>query len=134
MNLLFRLARTSLGGALVGWAIRNMSFLIPGEPLHETEHLLAFFHPSPSYLTHVLILPKRRYQSLMELDPQHKDFLADLYSCVQTLVRQLELEQSGYRFIVNGGNAQEVQQLHFHLISVEEPLETNKHSDQGEKP
>ena len=37
----------------------------------------------------------------------------------QAVICQLNLEESGYRLIVNGGAYQEVELLHFHLISEE---------------
>jgi len=94
-----------------------MSFLIPGGTLHETETLVAFNHPSPSYPTHILIVPKKRYPSLMQLDSGDTQFMQDLISCVQALVREMSLEDNGYRLVVNGGEAQEVDHLHFHLIA-----------------
>lgn len=38
-------------------------------------------------------------------------------STVQLLVHRYDLEEKGYRLIVNGGQYQEVPHLHFHLIS-----------------
>jgi histidine triad (HIT) family protein len=116
-KLLYSVARTSLGSVLFGWVVRTMSFLIPGETLHETELLVAFDHPSPSYPSHILIVPKKKYASLMQLDSDDTQFMQDLITCVQTLVRELGLEDERYRLVVNGGKAQEVDHLHFHLIA-----------------
>jgi diadenosine tetraphosphate (Ap4A) HIT family hydrolase len=92
-----------------------MSFLIPVNRLRETSSLLAFHHPSPSYKFHVLIVPKRQTNSLKDLDPQDTAFLSDLYSTVQSLVNEFQL--NAYRLIVNGGEYQDFPHLHFHLIS-----------------
>ena len=92
-----------------------MSFAIPIKRLRETETLLAFYHPKPSYQFHVLLLPKSAVTSLQEFDPKDSVFLADLYSTVQSLVDEFHL--SAYRLIVNGGDYQDFPQLHFHLIS-----------------
>jgi len=55
---------------------------------------------------------------LNELDPdQDRDFLGDLYSTVQKLVKQFNLNEDGYRLIVNGGKFQDFPYLHFHLIA-----------------
>jgi diadenosine tetraphosphate (Ap4A) HIT family hydrolase len=53
----------------------------------------------------------------MELSATDLDFYADLVQTVQSLVAEFDLEKGGYRLVVNGGDYQEVQQLHFHLIS-----------------
>jgi histidine triad (HIT) family protein len=116
-KLLYSIAKTSLGGSLVGWAIRNMPFVIPADRLYETDTLLAFNHPAPSYSTHILIVPKKNYSSLLDLDPGDAAFLKDLIECTQDLVRELKLETEGYRLIVNGGSVQDVMHLHFHLVS-----------------
>ncbi|MCC6499230.1 MAG: HIT domain-containing protein [Anaerolineales bacterium] len=92
-----------------------MSFVIPVKRLRETEILMAFYHPKPSYPFHVLLVPKRSVKTLMEFDTSDSDFLADLISTVQSLVEEFHL--GAYRLVVNGGEYQDFPQLHFHLIS-----------------
>jgi histidine triad (HIT) family protein len=92
-----------------------MSFAIPVKRLCETETLMAFHHPKPSYPFHVLLVPKMAIASLKEFDSKDAAFLTDLYSTVQTLVNEFQLP--AYRLIVNGGEYQDFPQLHFHLIS-----------------
>ena len=104
---------------LIGWIFAHMSFAIPVKRLRETETLMAFHHPKPSYKFHVLIVPKKAVTTLMDLDPKDTDFLADLYSTVQSLVKEYQLP--AYRLIVNGGEYQDFPQLHFHLVSVPLP-------------
>jgi histidine triad (HIT) family protein len=91
-----------------------MSFAIPAKRLRETETLLAFYHPRPAYPFHVVILPKKDIRSFAELDPSDP-FLADMVATVQSLMEEFHL--SGYRVIVNAGDAQEFPHLHFHLVS-----------------
>jgi histidine triad (HIT) family protein len=111
------LARTAVFGALLRKGFAHMSFLIPLARLRETPALVAFHHPSPSYPVHVLIVPKRSYRSLLDLPAGDTQFLQDLIETVAGLVRELGLEQRGYRLITNGGPYQDVPVLHFHLIS-----------------
>ncbi|HEX5836580.1 MAG TPA: HIT domain-containing protein [Anaerolineales bacterium] len=92
-----------------------MSFALPLQRLRETETLLAFYHPKPSYEFHVLLVPKKAVVSLKEFDSRDAAFLSDLYATVQSLVEEFQL--SAYRLIVNGGEYQDFPQLHFHLIS-----------------
>ncbi len=100
---------------LIGWLFAHMSFAIPVQRLRETETLLAFHHPKPAYPFHVLLVPKKAILSMQELDPSDTAFLSDLYSTVQSLVKEFQLP--AYRLIVNGGEYQDFPQLHFHLIS-----------------
>jgi histidine triad (HIT) family protein len=103
---------------LLSWTLTHMSFAFPEYRLIETKTLLAFYHPQPSYPLHILLTPKKPLQSLMELSPADQEFLDDLFSSVQTLVKQFDLERRGYRLIANGGPYQDFPYLHFHLISV----------------
>jgi|SRR6185503_8954827 len=100
---------------LIGWIFAHMSFALPVKRLRETETLMAFFHPKPSYSFHVLLVPKKAVISLKEFDPTNTGFLTDLYSTVQSLVNEFQLP--AYRLIINGGEYQDFPQLHFHLIS-----------------
>jgi len=92
-----------------------MSFAIPVKHLQETETLLAFYHPKPTYQFHILLIPKKSITSLEDFDPNDTAFLRDLYLTVQNLVDKFQL--TAYRFIVNGGAYQDFPQLHVHLVS-----------------
>jgi histidine triad (HIT) family protein len=116
-KLLARLARTWIGGTLLGWLAANLSFAIPTKRLRETASLLAFHHPQPSHRTHILIIPKRSYQSILDVPPSDSEFLHDLLEVVNALVGEFELQERGYRLVTNGGAYQDVNHLHFHLIS-----------------
>ncbi|MGB8214348.1 MAG: HIT domain-containing protein [Anaerolineales bacterium] len=114
MNFLYRLANTPEGQFLTGWIFAHMSFVIPVQRLRETDTLLAFYHPQPSYPFHVIILPKKDIRSFANLEPADP-FLAELIATTQSLVTEFHLP--AYRLIVNGGEYQEFPHLHFHLIS-----------------
>lgn len=116
-GLLLWFARTRLAGALVRLGFVYMSFAIPVQRLRETDTLLAFYHPSPIYPVHILLVPKRAYRSLLEVPAEDGGFMLDLLAAAQSLVRELGLEARGYRLIANGGANQDVPVLHFHLIA-----------------
>jgi histidine triad (HIT) family protein len=95
----------------------RMSFAIPVRRLRETETLIAFRHPKPVYAVHILLVPKKALASVTDLTPADAGFLTELFGTVRSLVVEFGLEQTGYRLVVNGGEYQDVAQLHFHLIS-----------------
>lgn len=115
IDWLMKLSRPRLARLLIGWIFAHMSFVIPVQHLRDTDTLIAFRHPKPSYPFHVLIVPKKVVTSLIDLDPTDTAFLTDLYSTVQFLVQEFKLP--AYRLIVNGGGFQDFPQLHFHLVS-----------------
>ncbi len=94
-----------------------MAPLLPVNKLYETEAVVAFYHPRPSYPLHILIVPKRAIRSLLDLSEADTPVLGDVVVVAQHLVRELHLEAAGYRIMVNGGPYQDVGQIHFHLIS-----------------
>jgi histidine triad (HIT) family protein len=102
------------------WSIKKMSDNLQVEKISETASLLCFYHPQPVYPIHILLVPKEDIRDLSQLDPAKVDFLTDLFRTVQGLVADLNLEEEGFRLIVNGGKYQEFPLLHFHLISGEE--------------
>ena len=116
-GLFYRLARTWLGEFLLGLIFSCFSFAIPVNKLRDTETLIAFFHPQPSYPTHILLVPKRKYRSLIDVSPDDVELMKDLIDVVSSLVEEFDLQTAGYRLIVNGGESQDVKLLHFHLIS-----------------
>jgi histidine triad (HIT) family protein len=94
--------------------LNHASFALPVKRLRETDSLLAFFHPKPTYPFHVILMPKKEIRAFSDLEPA-SPFLADLVTAAQSLVAENHL--ASYRLIVNGGEAQEFPHLHFHLIS-----------------
>lgn len=94
-----------------------MSFAIPLKRLRETDTLIAFHHPRPSYPLHLLLVPKHPWSRLTEMKPVDAEFLRDLFDAIQSLIAEFDLEEKGYRLITNGGPYQDTPHLHFHLIS-----------------
>jgi histidine triad (HIT) family protein len=89
-------------------------------PLHyirKSEKLVAFYHPAPSFPVHILLIPTKAIAGIEAINVHDIEWLTDLYLCVQSIVDELNLAEKGYRLVVNGGNYQDIPQLHFHLIS-----------------
>jgi len=119
MRFLNFIARSAFGRFFIGWIFAHMSFAIPVNRLYETETTLAFYHPRPGYPVHILLVPKKAIPALADLQEEDSVFLQDVFRAVQSLVEDLDLGEKGYRLILNGGQYQDVPQLHFHLISGE---------------
>lgn len=118
-KLLFSIAKSRVGTLITGWSFAHLSAFIPVDKLYETEWVVAFRHPKPSYPTHILIVPKRQIQSLLALAEADLPVLGEVVKAAQHLARTLALEERGFRLIVNGGAYQDVMQIHWHLVSGE---------------
>ena len=97
-----------------------MSFVIPVDRLYETDTLMVFHHPKPSFMVHIIFVPKQAIANLTSFDPMESAFLTEVFSVAQKLILEFDLAKMGYRLLVNGGEYQDVPQLHFHLIAGEE--------------
>ena len=116
-KILFAVAKSRIGEFVIGWSFAHMNFLIPVDRLYETERVIAFYHPQPSHQTHILIVPKHQIRSLLALTETDISIVQDVISTTQHLVKELELEEDGFRLVANGGAYQDVMQVHWHLIS-----------------
>ena len=117
-------ARGGLSRLLLGYFFTYGAWLMPGKRLYETDSLMAFYHPQPSYRFHVLLVPKRPWTTLTAVD-KDDPFWTELLTAVQQLVQQFEL--TSYRLICNNGApVQDVPHLHFHLVSDSAELDYEK--------
>jgi histidine triad (HIT) family protein len=116
-RLLLWLARTRLGGLLAKLLFVNFNFVLPMKRLRETDTLMAVFHPRPTHSLHILIVPTLKYATIFDIPPGDNEFTNDLFETVKSLIREYNLEERAYRLILNGGDYQEIDHLHFHLIS-----------------
>lgn len=114
---LFPLAKTPIGDLIVGLAFGKFSKFLPVKRLRETDKIIAFWHPKPFWEKHILIVPKKAIRSLTALSDDDFPYINESFKLAKDLVEDLEWEQNGYGLLVNGGDWQEVNQLHFHLHS-----------------
>lgn len=89
---------------------------IPKEFDFESDSLVVFPDINPSAEVHLLIVPKKHIRGMADLTENHGGLLVEVYNAVNKLVKENNLEENFYRVVVNGGKAQHVPHLHFHLL------------------
>ena len=119
LNILRSAAKVSIVRQVLIWGLINMNDWLPINKISETDSLICFHHPQPVYPVHILLVPKEELYDLTQLKTEDSEFLQDLFATVQSLIAELDLEEKGYRLILNGGEYQDFPQLHFHLTSGE---------------
>lgn len=82
----------------------------------ESDGLVAFPDLSPSAEIHILIVPKKHFGGIQDLGETDGELLAEVYSTINKLVSENNLSERMYKVVVNGGKAQHVPHLHFHLL------------------
>jgi histidine triad (HIT) family protein len=121
MSWLAKIKHQKSIGNLIRWFFVHMSFIIPLQHLYESETLLAFHHPTPTYPLHILIVPRKDIRGLQNISAGDAGLLLEIFQVAHALVKQFDLEKGGYRLIANGGAYQEIPLLHFHLIADHDP-------------
>ena len=89
---------------------------IPSAKVSESEHCLAFRDIGPKAPTHVLVIPKKHYPSMNELDDPA--LAGALFEMARSVAAQEGVAAAGYRVVVNTGTdgAQTVHHLHLHVL------------------
>jgi histidine triad (HIT) family protein len=94
---------------------------LPSTKLFEDEKVLAIKDIHPVRPFHVLVIPKEHVKEFAELTDD--TVLVAIKNAIQSLISEHKLDTQGYRVEANGGGAQLVDHLHFHLMSpMEKPV------------
>ena len=115
---LFRLARSRFATYFIGNAFAYLTPLMPLNKLYENEQVIAFRHPVPFWQTHSLVVPKKQIPSFLDLSlsqTENQKLAVAIFQAVQIIAAQMDLTE--YSVLVNGGNYQDVPQLHFHVAA-----------------
>jgi histidine triad (HIT) family protein len=92
---------------------------LPCNKVYEDEHALAFHDIRPQAPVHVLVIPKGAYVSWDDFTAKAADDeIAGFMRAVGHVTRELELDEPGYRLMINMGTNghQEVPHLHVHIF------------------
>ncbi len=92
---------------------------IPKEFTLTTDSLVAFPDINPSAEIHLLIVPKKHLTGMSDLTKEHGQLLTEIFEVANKLVSEYNLADKLYRIVVNGGKAQHITHLHFHLLGGE---------------
>lgn len=95
-----------------------LSGRISVEKVHETEHVLAYFHTRPFWETHIVVIPKTHVGSLLTIDDN--GLLIELLDVVKLVAADVVKEKGAARVLTNLGDYQDSKHLHFHVNSGEQ--------------
>ncbi|MBI2420794.1 MAG: HIT domain-containing protein [Candidatus Levybacteria bacterium] len=86
---------------------------IPKEFEYEDEDVMIFPDINPSKPVHILIVPKKHIEDFLDLDDIK--LLTKIKKTIDDVIKKQKLENKGYRVSVNGGGAQLINHIHFHV-------------------
>ena len=90
---------------------------IPSKMVYEDADVFAFEDISPQAPTHILICPRKHFESLTQAGPEDQAILGKLQLVAGQIARERNLLE-GYRTVLNNGRGagQSVFHLHLHLL------------------
>ena len=90
---------------------------IPCEKIWESEEFLAFADANPIGVGHTLVIPKKHFETLLDLD---KEFSEKYISALQSVGKILmkKYNSDGFNVVLNNGQSagQIVGHVHFHIL------------------
>ena len=91
---------------------------IPSKKVYEDDVVVAIRDIEPQSPVHVLVIPKKHIAGVNDLAPEDEAVVGHAYSVISKIVKDLGVDQTGYRVVVNSGRdgQQSVPHLHFHIL------------------
>ncbi len=86
------------------------------EKVLETDNVLAYHHTRPFWETHIVVVPKAHFDSLLTVD---NDLLIELFDVAKKVAAQVLEEKGAARVLTNLGEYQDSKHLHFHVYAGE---------------
>ena len=75
---------------------------------------MAFPDINPIKEIHILVIPKKHIVDFLNVDDS--SILNKLKTVAQKIIKEQQLENRGYRIVINGGGAQIIDHLHLHVM------------------
>lgn len=91
---------------------------IPANIVYEDSLILAFKDILPVAPVHILVIPKKHIESLIDLKKEDEKLIGKIYLCINEIAKSQGIYDKGFRVISNCGKdgGQLIKHLHFHLI------------------
>lgn len=85
--------------------------------VHETDSIVVIKDINPQSPTHLLILPKKHYSTILECSD--RDLLADMLVVAKEVAKKAGVDEKGFRLVINTNEegGQTVFHLHMHLMA-----------------
>ena len=92
---------------------------IPSSKVYEDDKVVAFNDINPVAPMHVLVIPKKHYESILEIDDNDMDIIGHIHKVIKQIVTEKGYDKTGFRIINNCGDdgCQEVKHIHFHILA-----------------
>lgn len=89
---------------------------VDAKTIYQDDQVIAFNDIHPKAPVHILVIPKKHIDSLVDVDEEDQSLLGHLLAVVSKLAKDQGL--SGYKTVINTGRdgGQVIDHLHVHLL------------------
>ncbi|MEN2985228.1 MAG: histidine triad nucleotide-binding protein [Thermodesulfovibrionaceae bacterium] len=90
---------------------------LPSKIVYEDDSVLAFEDIAPQAPIHILVIPKKHYSTVLEIDD--KTLIGHIFTVINEIAQQKRFSEKGFRVVVNcnSDGGQTVYHLHFHILA-----------------
>lgn len=98
---------------------------IPSNKVYEDENVLAFKDLNPQMPVHILVIPKKHIESIIDLKEEDENLVGKIFTSINKIAHDINIDKNGFRVISNCGAdaGQTVKHLHFHILAGEKMSE-----------
>ena len=92
---------------------------ISSTKVFENEYVYAFKDINPVAPYHILVVPKKHYDSILDVNDEDMDIIAHIHKVINIIAKEKGFADAGFRIINNCGSdgGQEVKHIHFHVLA-----------------
>lgn len=92
---------------------------IPSSKVYEDEKILAFNDINPVAPYHILVIPKKHYDSVIDIPNEDIEIISDIHKAINKIAKEKGFAETGFRIINNCGTdgGQEVKHVHYHVLA-----------------
>ena len=91
---------------------------VSAEKVFDGNSVFAIKDINPQAPIHFLIIPKKHFSTVLEIQEEDHELIGSIYSIANRLAKKNGLDQTGFRVVVNCGAeaGQSVFHIHYHLL------------------
>ncbi|MBP7330857.1 MAG: HIT-like protein [Firmicutes bacterium ADurb.Bin373] len=95
------------------------SKVVNADIVYEDQHLVVFKDLKPAAPVHLLLIPKKHYSSLQDLEEGDFAIAGRINAAAVRVARDMGFAENGFRLVCNCGwdGGQVVNHLHYHLLA-----------------
>lgn len=91
---------------------------MPCSKVYEDDKVLAFNDIDPQAPVHVLVIPKKHYDSILDIKDDEIDIVAHIHKIINKIAKEKGIDKTGFRIVNNCGEDanQVVKHIHYHIL------------------